>query len=182
MLELSSISDLPNVPAVYAMYGGRGMYVAYVGVAGRLKPRIIQHLIRRDSSVATATSAVVLNPDYVTELRSWEHPDFAERHILEAAELVAFDLLDPALRSRGAIQERARQLYADADFRDKMKGMLPSDLAGLLVIPTLQDALEQIAELEERLVALEIMLRHEHESDRGGVCEDKASAILIPFC
>jgi hypothetical protein len=43
----------------------------------------------------------VLNPDYVTELRWWEHPDFAERYVLEAAELVAYDMLNPALRSRG---------------------------------------------------------------------------------
>ncbi len=112
MLKLSSISDLPNVPAVYAMYGGRdrGLYVAYIGVVSKLKPRVIQHLVKRDSSVATGTSAVMLNPDHVTELEWWEHPDFAERHILEAADLVAFDLFDPALRSRGAIQERARQL------------------------------------------------------------------------
>ncbi len=35
------------------MYGGRGrgLYVAYVGVAGRLKARIIQHLVRRDCAV-----------------------------------------------------------------------------------------------------------------------------------
>jgi hypothetical protein len=58
------------------------MYVAYVGVAGGLKPGIIHRLVRRDSSVATGTSAVVLNPDYVTELRWWEHPDFAERYVL----------------------------------------------------------------------------------------------------
>ena len=71
MQKLTPISDLPNVPAVYATYGGqgRGVYVAYVGVAGKLKPRVIQHLIRSGSSVATGTSAVALNPDYVTEVR-----------------------------------------------------------------------------------------------------------------
>jgi len=56
---------------------------------------------------------VVLNPDYVTEVWWWVHPDFAQRHVLEAAELVAFDVLDPALRSLGAPQEKARELYAD---------------------------------------------------------------------
>lgn len=117
--RIVSISDLPTVPAVYAMYGGQNprLYVAYVGVAGRLKSRIIQHLVRRDSSVTTGTSAVVLNPDYVTEVRWWEHPDFAERHVLEAAELVAFDVLDPALRSRGGIPARAKELYAAEAFR-----------------------------------------------------------------
>lgn len=60
-------SDLPNVPAVYAMYGGRGrsQYVAYVGVADKLRARIEQHLARRDSSMTTGTSAAMLNPDHV---------------------------------------------------------------------------------------------------------------------
>ena len=87
---LTSFNDLPNVPGVYAMYGGkgRGVYVAYVGIAGKLKQRIIQHLVNRDSSVTTGTSAAMLNPDYVTQIRWWEYPDFKARYILVAAELV----------------------------------------------------------------------------------------------
>ena len=82
MISITSINDLPNVPSVYAMYGGqgRGLYVAYVGIAGKLKQRIIQHLIRRDSSVATGTSAVALNPDYITQVKWWEHSDFTKRY------------------------------------------------------------------------------------------------------
>jgi hypothetical protein len=160
MVELTSISDLPSVPPVYAMYGGRGrgLYVAYVGVADRLKARIIQHLVRRDSSVANGTSAVMLNPDYVTELRWWEYPDFTERHVLEAAELVAYDLLDPALRSRGAIRKQSRELVDDRVFQNRMCGLLSGEPAGRLVILTIQDALERIAALEQRLAALEIRL------------------------
>jgi len=155
--KLLSISELPNVPAVYAMYGGRGrgVYVAYVGIADALKRRVMQHLVNRDSSVATGTSAVGLNPDYVTEVQWWEHPDFGERHVLEAAELVAFEVLDPALRSRGAISKRAQQLHADESFREKMRTLFLGEPTGRLVIPTLQDALERIAELERRLTALE---------------------------
>lgn len=53
MASVSTISNLPNTPSVYALYGGRGRgrYVAYVGVANKLKNRIEQHLVRRDSSV-----------------------------------------------------------------------------------------------------------------------------------
>jgi len=154
---ISSISQLPNRPAVYAMYGGRGrgLHVAYVGVAGKLKSRIAQHLIRRDSSVATGTSAVVLNPDYVTQVRWWEHPRFAERHALEAAELVAFDLLNPALRSRGVASEQARKLYDDESFREEMQVLFSEPPICRLVIPTLQDALERIRRLEQRLAFLE---------------------------
>ena len=74
MKKLSSISELPTCPAVYAMYGGkgRGLYVAYVGTSKSLKQRIVQHLVNRDSSVSTGTSAVGLNTDYVTKIAWWE--------------------------------------------------------------------------------------------------------------
>jgi hypothetical protein len=60
MKQISTIVEIPNVPSVYAMYGGKGaaIYVAYVGVAGKLKQVVIQHLVRRDSSVASGISAV----------------------------------------------------------------------------------------------------------------------------
>lgn len=112
MKEVFSVYDLPNVPAVYAMFGGRETkYVSYVGLADNLKRRIIQHLVTRDSSIATRTSAVGLNPDYVTEVKWWEHPKFTDRNFLIASELMAFDVLQLALRSRGTTQEAAKQLY-----------------------------------------------------------------------
>ena len=107
-----SVSDLPARPAVYAMHGGRGQrsFVAYVGVADDLKSQITQHLVRRDSSVTTGTSAVMLNPDFITEIKWWEHDAFHERYVLEAAELIAFKVFEPALRSRGAIRQDSRRL------------------------------------------------------------------------
>jgi hypothetical protein len=113
--RIESVSGLPSVQAVYAMYGGQGrsLYVAYVGLASNLRQRLTQHLIRRDSSVMTGVSAVSLNPDLITEVRWWEHPDFARQEILEADELVAFDVLEPALRSRGGITDRAKQIYKE---------------------------------------------------------------------
>ena len=157
MKNINSITELPNVPAVYAMYGGRGrgLHVAYVGIADALKRRVMQHLIKRDSSVATGTSAAALNPDYITEVSWWEHPDFSDRAVLQAAELVAFDFLEPALRSRGAIQEKAKELYADESFYEKMMAFFQREPAGRLVIMTLQDALDKIAELERRVDELE---------------------------
>src|SRR5690349_13098288 len=91
------IPDLPNRPALYALYGGTGRreYVAYVGIADSLKRRAAQHLLNRDSSVATGTSAAGINPNYVTGIRWWEHRRFSKRAALQAAELVAFDVLKP---------------------------------------------------------------------------------------
>src|SRR5215469_8911275 len=73
-----TIAQLPNVPAVYALYGGqsRALHVAYVGLATKLKSRIMQHLVTRDSSVTTGIHAVSLNPDFVTRVEWWEYFDF----------------------------------------------------------------------------------------------------------
>jgi hypothetical protein len=153
---LSSVSDLPSIPAVYAMLGGRGPggYVAYVGMGTSLRGWVEQHLVRRDSSVTTGTAAVCLVPDNVTEVRWWHRPDFDKQDVREAAELVAFDVLDPALRSRGKVTDRARPLYQDPQFYEAMKSLFTSSPAGVLVLPTLRDALERIARLEKRVAEL----------------------------
>jgi hypothetical protein len=142
------------------MYGGRGqgLYVAYVGVTDKLRRRVEQHLEHRNSSVTTDVAAVGLNPDNVTELRWWVDPRFANQITREAAELVAFEVLDPALRSRGRIQTQARHLADDDEFRDRMRRLLAGEPAGRLLLPTLQQALDRIADLERRLAALEQQL------------------------
>ena len=165
MIELTTILDLPNVPAVYAMFGGQGRsrYVAYVGLGSKLRDRVTQHLIRRDSSVTTGVSAVSLNPDFVTEVRWWEHPEFIKQDALEAAELVAFDLLEPALRSRGGITDRAKQLYHASDYREKMNTVFSGEATGCLRVRSLSRAWEQIDELAESIKRIEARL---DEADR----------------
>ena len=78
-------------------------------------------------------------------------------HLLAStqAELVAFDVMEPALRSRGNITDRAKTLYGQADFCDQMKALFTSTPAGVLVLPTLREAIEKIAVLEERVRRLE---------------------------
>lgn len=120
------ITDLPDCPALYALCGGMGkrVHVAYVGITDSLKRRAAQHLLSRDSSVATGTSAVGINPDYVTEIRWWEHRRFSKPAAREAAELVAFAALDPALRSRKPIGKAAGELYKNRRFRREMEVLL----------------------------------------------------------
>jgi hypothetical protein len=164
MRVITSISELPNVPAVYAMYGGRGsnVYVAYVGIGGKLKMRIEQHLRWRDSSIVTGVSAVSLNPELVTEVRWWEHSEFADKIALLAAELVAFDVLEPALRSRGGITAAAKQLYDEVEFKARMTSIFSGEATGRFVISTLQSAFERIADLERRVTLLEKQIQ-EHD-------------------
>ncbi|MCR9292931.1 MAG: hypothetical protein NXI32_09455 [bacterium] len=157
MIELTNISDLPNAPAVYAMFGGSGRlrYVAYVGLGSKLRGRVEPHLVRRDSSVTTGVSAVSLNPDFVTEVQWWEHPKFGRQDALEAAELVGLDVLEPALRSRGGITDRAKQLYQDRTFREEMTALFSGKATGRLPIRSLNQAWEQIDELKDRIRRIE---------------------------
>ena len=161
MRDFSLIYNLPNAPAVYAFYsGGRGpQYVAYVGIAGKLKQRIVQHLIRRDSSVATGTSAVSLNPDQLTRIEWWEHPKFERTVNRKAAEMVAFDILQPALRSRGRDDSAGREVMAQASFRESMEVLFKGQPSGAVDFLTLADALQRIDQLERQIKALEESLK-----------------------
>ncbi len=153
MIELDEIKDLPLVPAVYALLGGHGSrsYVAYVGIAGKLKGRIVQHLVRRDSSVTTGTTATSLNPDHVTEVRWWEAEEFMDEDSLHAAEVLAIEVLDPALRSRGSVRSKALELLDAPEFDERFRVLFEGEPTGKLEVPNLAGALERIAELEKRL-------------------------------
>ncbi len=162
-LEVKTFSEIPNAPAIYALCGRatlhRGTYIAYVGHTHRLRTRINDHLIARETRVITGLSAVSLNPDHVVEVRWWKHPSFSERAIREGAELVAFEVLDPALRSLAPELKRARRAYDDRSFHDEMTSLFSGEPTGRFVVPSLRGALERIEELEQRLSALEEQLR-----------------------
>ena len=117
----------------------------------------------RDSSVTTGTSAARIDPDYVTQVGWWEHPRFQGASFREAAELVAFDVLDPVLRSRVAGTDRAKRvLEGDGDFREEMASLFRGEPTGrLTTLPTLQNALIRLAEVERRLAALERAIARE---------------------
>ena len=153
MRDFSPVYSLLNVPAAYALYGGHKgkIYVAYVGITGRLKQRITEHLIRQDSSVAIDTSAVILNPNYVTKLRWWEHPDFRNPAMLKAAEVVAFDVLNPVLNSRGRIDKAAQNLLSKKSFVNKMRNHFENSSNGSINFYSLTDAMDRIKALEKRI-------------------------------
>lgn len=158
-VEVKTFSEIPNVPAIYALCGGatlhRGTYIAYVGHTDDLRTRINDHLIARKTAIQTGLSAVSLNPENVMEAHWWEHPSFSERTVREGAELVAFDVLNPALRSLAPELKRARRAYDDRSFHDEMTSLLSGEETGRFVVPSLRGALERIEELERRLSALE---------------------------
>lgn len=157
MKEIQSINDLPSCHAVYALYGGVSQkYVAYVGNTSNLKRRIQQHLVGRDSSISTGTSATGLNPDYVTEVRWWEDHRFKINNAyLLASELAAFEILKPALRSRGAVKKEAETWYGYSGAKREMKRLFKGKPSGILTILTLDDLIQRIKKIEERMLRLE---------------------------
>lgn len=151
--DVQRVSRVPDVPAVYALYGGRGrsLHIAYVGIAEHLRQRLEQHLEYRNSSVTTGAGVVSVNPDLVTEVHWWTHPSFMQKIHLRAAEVIAAGVLDPVLRSRGNVDLRARDLTSEPGFTGEMQALFASPPSGRLVVPTLQEAFDRIALLEQRL-------------------------------
>ncbi|MEQ1921102.1 MAG: hypothetical protein ABL952_01220 [Pyrinomonadaceae bacterium] len=154
-MRVSSISHIPKVPAIYAMLGGSSsnLYVAYVGMGDDLKQRLAQHFLRRDSSAVTGTSAVSLNPELITQVNWWSRDEFSIRTYLEAAELYAFKLLNPVMRSRGRVSKEAMAMSETMDFEMKIAGVFLRNPSGVFV-PTSVMA-KKMSELETRLAALE---------------------------
>lgn len=154
-------SGVPAVPGVYAMFGGElpRTWVAYVGIAGNMQSRLIQHFVRRDSSVVTGASAVGLNIDLVSHVDWWEHPDLADSDHRHAAEMVAFEVLDPALRSRGNPRRTAVAIAHEATFRTTMQALFANRPSGRFKPPKLWEAAAQVRSLELRVGELEDRVR-----------------------
>ena len=58
-------------------------------------------------------------------------------------------------KRRSAVTNRAKDLYRDDDFYDEMESLFREESRGLLVIPSLKDALQKLTEIEARLRELE---------------------------
>lgn len=149
----ATISELPPAPAVYALLGSSGAskYVAYVGIAGNLRSRITQHLVLRDSSVTTGTSAASLNPDHITGVRWWHHKTFKKTPNLQAGEVVAVQVLDPTLRSRARTSKAAKEVLSTGEFKKEMVALFSGEPSGSLEVHNLQTVVERLERLEAKL-------------------------------
>jgi hypothetical protein len=99
--------------------------------------------------------AVGLRADHVRQVDWWEDAGFSDDVRLQAAELVAFDVLEPALRSRGGIGEAARALSKDDNLRTQMDRLFRGQPSGRLTLPALGQLANQVADLERRLASIE---------------------------
>jgi len=83
---------------------------------------------------------------------------FADDDRRHAAEQVAFEALQPVLRSRGNLRSAAADYLRDEAFIAAVGHTLAAPPAGRLQLPRLEDLAERVAVLEERLQRLESKL------------------------
>jgi len=148
-MNRSVFTQVPKKSGVYALCAGIGKnkYIAYVGMAKNLRQRLLQHLVRRSSSIVTGVSAVSLNPDKITEVRWWLLPPEYSNYLHEA-EIVAFDVLNPVLRSRAPVSAPVHFIAKRRDFNLKLKKVLNGKPSGSVTIVSYQELVTVVLELE----------------------------------
>ena len=147
-------TPIPKAPSVYAFISGgaaRSQHIVYVGSGGKLRDRISQHLEYRNSSVTTGASPVSMNPELIGCVWWWLHDRFENSTELHAAELIAFDVLKPTLRSRGNIRQDAAVMLENAVFREEMETLFRGTPSGECNFPSLEDAMRRIEVLEDTI-------------------------------
>lgn len=145
------LSKVPQAAGVYLLEDFNGN-AAYVGMSSRLRARIEQHFIRRDSSITTGAAAASLNPDRIHTIKWWLEERFTNREWLEAAELVAFEVFEPTLRSLGGVSEKARTISEEPGFKDEVRSILSRAPDGEFLPLNLKN-------LHARVLALESEIR-----------------------
>ena len=157
-VQIQTISLLPNLPSIYGIYANKSKSPVYVGQTTKLKNRITQHLVRRDSSIVTGASGYSLDPDHVKRISWWEHHLFVEENNLTVAELIAFNQLNPIIRSQGN-KKQSSQILSDENFVQEMVQLFQGEPTGELNIVDLNQALQRISKLEDRIRQLEEKLK-----------------------
>ena len=150
-----SLDSIPTEPGIYAMYD-RNNKAAYVGESRKLRKRIKDHIVNRDSTAVTRLSPTMLNPDYVYRICWWQCDSvFDEQVNRQAAELVAFDVLGSSHRSRAPISKKAKDRAREQPFRTNMEKLFNGEPAGYYYPPTLLNLTNCVSKLCERVSELE---------------------------
>ena len=158
-----SLSEIPKKPGVYILRDRNGE-VAYVGISKDVRSRIDQHLNRRDSSISTGVSTTMLNPDFVTKVEWWIRDLFSEKDARKAAELIAFQVFEPSLRSRGKPSTAAQEKFNDPGFKAQIEEILESPPDGFHIPKNLDNLclivanlMKEVEDLRSRMLEKNIL-------------------------
>lgn len=150
-----SLDLIPTEPGIYAMYD-RNNKAAYVGQSRNLRKRIKDHIVNRDSTAVTRLSPTMLNPDYVYRICWWQCDSLFDDPVnRQAAEFVAFDILESTHRSRAQSSGKAEDRAHEQSFRTNMENLFNGKPAGRYYPPTLQNVTNCISKLCKRVSELE---------------------------
>jgi len=105
--------------------------------------------------VTTGVSVVSLNPELVRRVEWWLHPRFRESVALEAAELIAFEVLDPVMLSRGGVGKAAYALPQEEATQNEFRALFEQPPAGRLDIPAMPEVVDRLEALEARVADIE---------------------------
>lgn len=156
MKMASSIRELPNQPAIYVLRSGRGSNsILYVGQTDNLRRRIGQHLKNRDSSITMEGSPVKIDPGLVEKVEWWEQTDFSDPTARKAAEQIAFEVLNPRVRSGTNGSKGSIERSKDKTFRNRINVLFNGPPSGTFTVATLESVIERLLRLESRLTLLE---------------------------
>ena len=156
MRSFDEIKHLPQFPGIYGFKRLNNIQdnYSYIGLSNKLRERVSQHLLKRESSVATVATAISLNPDKIAECHWWIHESFGAREYLEAAELIAFERFNPTLVSRGSPSTKALDISNNEDFKKQMEKLFSNVPSGYIKFYDLSWAVNKIKQLENEILEL----------------------------
>ena len=105
--------------------------------------------------MTTGVAAACLNPDVVGKVCWWESDHFTDVGALKACEIIAFDLLNPTLRSRGGVETTTQRYLGDKRFNSEMRKVISGSPSGTLILRNLEDVLERLDRHDELISRLE---------------------------
>ena len=97
----------------------------------------------------------MLNPEKVGYIRWWLNPKFSDKGYREAAEVIAFKVLNPSLRSRGKVINRTQPFLEDQTFCDEMECLFRDEPSGAFYPKTFDNLVDLVLELDKRVSELE---------------------------
>ena len=83
--------------------------------------------------------------------------------VLKADEMVAFEVLNPALRSRAGSDNAGLTMLADKKFYNRRKSLFTGNPSGTIKFYSLSDAIKGINKLNKRVDKLEEMISKPHK-------------------
>lgn len=161
LYHMSILKPVPKEPGIYALFDGiKGNKCVYVGKSGQLKTRVRDHLVLQISTVTSGTAGASMNVENLTKLKWWTRDEFSNEAFLDAFETLAFEYLDPQLRSRGGRLKSGETYLNDPNFKKMAEDILkePSGEVELLSHARLY---QKIQEIEQRLENLESTTKEE---------------------